>query len=201
MLILAFGITLNTMTGLGVSPIVSVAFSFAKVAGTTLGNATIVQYLIFITAQLILRHRREWIATLLQLPVTLLFSRLLDVFGAVLSYDSAAHSGLANGLLLIAAVFFTGLGACITVNMNLVPNPSDGIVQAISRKIGKELGLTKNLFDIGCVIASCTIGIVFIGKPVGIGIGTLVAMLGVGRVMALINRFARKPMCRAAGIE
>ena len=42
LLILALGITLNTKTGLGVSPIVSVAFVASQLGGWSIGNTTLV---------------------------------------------------------------------------------------------------------------------------------------------------------------
>lgn len=57
----------------------------------------------------------------------------------------------------------TGLGVVLSVNMRLVPNPGDGIVQAISDQTGKSLGLTKNLFDVGCILCSVAIGLILPG--------------------------------------
>lgn len=75
------------------------------------------------------------------------------------------------------------------------------IVQAISDQTGKSLGLTKNLFDVGCILCSVAIGLIFAGRLVGIGIGTLLAVLGVGRAVALFNLLLKNKMLRAAGLE
>ena len=95
----------------------------------------------------------------------------------------------------------TGLGVVMSVDMRLVPNPGDGIVQTIADRSGKSLGLTKNLFDIGCIVFSVTLGLICRGKLIGIGIGTLVAMLGVGRAVALFNLLLWRPMTKAAGLK
>ena len=42
---------------------------------------------------------------------------------------------------------------------------------------------------------------IFAHKLVGVGIGTVVAVLGVGRVIALFNHFFMKKMTEAAGVE
>lgn len=39
----------------------------------------------------------------------------------------------------------------MTVNMRLVPNPGDGIVQAIADLMGRDQGFAKNCFDLVCV--------------------------------------------------
>ena len=44
LLILAFGITLNTKTGLGVSPIISVAYCISTIRNLNFGNITLLLY-------------------------------------------------------------------------------------------------------------------------------------------------------------
>ena len=46
LLILALGIILNTKSGLGVSPIISVAYSIATISGSNFGNTTFLLYLL-----------------------------------------------------------------------------------------------------------------------------------------------------------
>lgn len=200
MAVLALGITLNTKTGLGVSPIISVAYSVSQIFSLNFGDMTFLLYILFVAVQLALRDKGERAATLLQIVVSLIFSRLLNLCDALLPYDSGSHSLFANLLLLAAAIILTGLGIAMTINMRLFPNPGDGIVQAIADKIGKDQGMTKNIFDIGCVCATAVVGLCFGGKIIGIGIGTIAAMIGVGRAVALFNHFFQDKMLAAAGM-
>ena len=199
MAVLALGITLNTKTGLGVSPIISVAYSVSQIFSLNFGDMTFLLYVLFVVVQLFLRSKMERLATLLQIVVSLIFSRLLNLFDALIPYSDAEHSLAANMVLLAAAIVLTGLGIAMTVNMRLVPNPGDGIVQAIAEKIGRDQGFTKNVFDGGCVCATVVVGLICVGKVVGIGIGTVAAMIGVGRAVALANHFFKDKMLTAAG--
>lgn len=201
MLILALGLTLNTQTGLGVSPIISIAYCVSELTNFNFGDMTFLLYTAFVIIQLFLRDRKEWVQTLLQLPLSLVFSRVLNIYEKWIRYDSSAHSLTQNLLFLLAAILITGVGIALTVNMNLIPNPGDGIVQAVSRKIGKDQGFSKNLFDLGCVLITVLLGLLAAGRVIGIGLGTVVAMLGVGRAVALANHVWKQPMCRAAGLE
>lgn len=200
MAVLALGITLNTKTGLGVSPIISVAYCVSQIFSLNFGDMTFLLYVLFVVVQLFLRDKRERAATLLQIAVSLIFSRLLNLCDALIPYSGAEHGLLANLILLAAAIFLTGLGVAMTVNMRLVPNPGDGIVQAIAEKIGRDQGFTKNIFDIGCVCVTVILGFCFAGHVVGIGIGTIAAMAGVGRAIALVNHFYQEKMLAAAGM-
>jgi len=201
MLVLALGITLNTLTGLGVSPIISVAWCVSQLTGLNFGDMTFLLYALFVAAQFFLRPRGEWVRTALQIPISLLFSRLLNLCSALLPYDSAAHSFAANLVLLAAAILLTGAGVALTVNMELIPNPGDGIVQAIAGKMGRDQGFAKNVFDLGCVAVTAALGVIAARRVIGIGAGTLLAMVGVGRAVALVNHFLRDRMRRAAGVE
>ena len=135
-------------------------------------------------------------ADLLQLPLSLVFTRVLNLLdGAV----PAAPQGMPARLCLLgAAILCTGVGAAMSVDMKLVPNPGDGIVAAIAQRTGRELGFTKNWFDTANVGITLVFGLVM-GHPLcGIGLGTVLAMLGVGRVMALFNRLCLPAMGRLA---
>lgn len=200
-LVLAMGLTLNTKTGLGVSPILSVSYSVSQITGISMGDVTFIQYCIFVAAEFALRGKNRRWYDLLQLPFSLVFSRLLNVFDRLVAYDPLTH-GLASNLLMLAlAIGVTGVGITMTVNMRLVPNPGDGIVQALAERIGRDQGFTKNIFDIGCVATTCILCMVAVGHIVGVGVGTIIAMLGVGRAVAVVNYFFKDKMCRAAGLD
>ena len=68
--------------------------------------------------------------------VSLLFSRVLNVFVALISYDGAQHGFVMNFVLLLVAIMFIGVGVSGSVKMKLIPNPGDGIVQAVAEKMG-----------------------------------------------------------------
>lgn len=200
MLILAMGLTLNTKSGLGVSPIISLSYAVSEIWHINFGDTTFVLYAIFVVGQLILHRGKYLISDLGQLPLSLIFSRVLNVYSALIPYESAQKPLWNNLLLLLLAIVCTGIGAAVTVNMKLVPNPGDGIVAAVGEKIGREQGVAKNIFDLCCVVSTCVLGLMAAGHVVGIGLGTLVAMVGVGRVISLVNHLSKETMCRAAGL-
>jgi uncharacterized membrane protein YczE len=62
------------------------------------------------------------------------------------------------------------------------------------------VGFTKNWFDLLNVCINLILGFVFAGGIVGVGLGTVVAALGTGRVIALVNRVCGVRMKTAAGV-
>ncbi len=197
---LAFGIALSIKANLGISPISSVAYSISTIWGLNLGVMNFLVYAAFVAAQFTLRGRNSRPYDLLQLAVSLIFSWAMDKLVGVIPYDSALHGFWGNFSLLLVAIVFIGIGVSCSLNMRLVPNPGEGIVQALSEKTGWSQGLTKNVFDIGCACVTTIISFIFAGRLVGVGIGTVAAMLGVGRVVALFNHLVMKKLRAAAGV-
>ena len=89
----------------------------------------------------------------------------------------------------------------MSLNMRIIPNPGDGIVQAIADCIGKPVGFTKNCFDLFNICITISVGLIFAHRLIGVGIGTVIAVLGVGRVIALFNHMFMDKMIAAAGVE
>lgn len=181
LLILAVGLTLNTKTGQGVTPIVSVPYCISQLSGLNFGNMALLIYCLFVAAQFLIKGKKARWTDLLQVPLSIVSTRFMNLFDRLLDFEPQ--------------------GAAMSVNMNLVPNPGDGIVAALAQRTGREMGLVKNCFDLLNVCLTLAMGFAFAQPFCGIGLGTLLAMVGVGRVIALFNRFCRLPLGRLAGLE
>ena len=168
-MILALGLTLNTKSNLGVSPIISVAYFFSEKTGIKFGDVTFVYYCLFVVVELILE--RDWKA-LLQIPFSIVFTRFMNLFADVLSFTCTGY--VSRFAVLLLAIVCTGIGAALTVNMKIVPNPGDGLVKTVADRAGKEMGITKNVFDACCITLTLILGFLS-GMPFcGIGIGKYV---------------------------
>ena len=191
---LACGITMNTKTGLGVSPVISVPYCIAELLGIDFSVMTFVYYVFLILVQLLLLGRRFHHIQWLQLLTSFLTSALIGVFDRVLP---AAEAIPLRGAELLLAIVLTGIGVILTVGAEFVPNPADGTAQAISLRTGKSLGLSKNLLDLISIVISLALGLLLRRQIIGVGIGTVVTMLLTGRAVALLQ----KPVLRIAGLE
>lgn len=217
LLVLALGIILNTKSGLGVSPIISVSYSISTILHFNFGNMTFLLYTVFVIVEMMLHtiqsHRQDSVSTssagkalpltlgmdLLQLPLSLIFTRFMNLFSASIP---APSDGILSQLLFLAAgIICTGIGAATSLNMRIIPNPGDGIVQAIADFIGKPVGFTKNCFDLLNICITISVGLIFAHRLIGVGLGTVIAVLGVGRVIALFNHLFMEKMSKAAGVK
>ena len=198
MFLLALGITLNTQAGLGASAIVSIPYAISRGTGLSFANLTLLIYCAFVVAQFIIKGKQYNLLDILQVVVSIVFTRFMALFQTIIVYKSGF---LPTDLVVLAlGILLTGIGASMTVDMMLIPNPGDGIVNSISIRSKKELGLCKNCFDLGCVICSLAIGLLFGNAILGVGLGTLLSMLGVGRVIAIFNHMTKEKLVTLAGI-
>lgn len=170
---------------------------------------TMIVYFIFVLIEMImhtvwyLTDRKEAkylgmyiIRDALQIPVSIVFTRFLNVFSALI--PSVHNNIVLQIVVLLLAVLLTGIGAAMSLNMRIIPNPGDGIVQAISDttrlkgRTGKGVGFCKNCFDIFNVCTTFLIGL-FTGHIL-LGLGTILSMIGVGRVIAVFNKLFKERM-------
>lgn len=208
LLILALGIILNTKSGLGVSPIISVSYSISTILGVNFGNMTFVLYAVFVVIEVMIHialkkgQGRELFITLgkdlLQLPLSLVFTRFMNLFSAWIPAPS--HGFALQLLVLVAGIICTGIGAAMSLDMRIIPNPGDGIVQAIADCIRKPVGFTKNCFDLFNICISISVGLIFAHRLIGIGVGTVLSVIGVGRVIALFNHLFMGKLTKLAGM-
>lgn len=189
MITLAVGLTLTAQSGLGTSPLTSIAFVLGKCIQIPFSDATLIMFSVFVLVQILLEREKTLLnigKLLLQIPLSILFTRVMGLIQKWVVLTGAG-TGLRIAVLLVA-IILTGIGAAMTIQADLIPNPGDGIVKALAAAVQKPLGRVKNMFDIGNVAVAVLISFIVLGRLEGVGIGSAIAMLGVGRVIALYNR-------------
>jgi len=190
---LACGITMNTKTGLGVSPVISVAYNIAVLLGISFSVMTFIYYAFLILVQFLLLWNSFDHIQWLQIVTSFLTSALIGLFDRVLP---GAQGAPARAGCLLLAIVLTGIGIILTVGAEFVPNPADGAARAIALRTGRSLGFSKNLLDLVSILLALALGFLFRGQILGVGIGTVVTMLLTGRAVALLQ----KPVLTLAGL-
>lgn len=207
--LLAVGLTLNTKVGLGVSALITTPYCISVIWNLNFGNMTLLLYTCFILIEIVLHLlqnkkniKLQILIDGMQFPLSIMFTRLLNFFSSIIpdfqiKYMNTFWGSFAGRILIILlAILLIGLGATLSLNMRLIPNPGDGVVQAISDYSGKSLGTTKNLFDLTNILIAGFISIIAVHKIISIGMGTILAVLLVGRVIAVTNYFFQDKMLR-----
>ena len=203
MLVLALGITLNTRTNLGVSPLISVAFCVSNLLDTNMGDMTLIWYIVFVLVEIVchivMKRYKAIAADILQIPLSIVFTRFMNIFADAI--PNMTGNMMVRLICLLVAIVLTGMGIVLTLNVRLIPNPGDGIVQALSDISGKRISTVKNILDGTCAAITIVLGLIFAGQIIGIGIGTILAVIFVGRVVAVGNYFFKERIIKHSGLE
>ena len=182
--ILALGITLNTKTQLGVSCIVSVPYVVSQIFRLPLGITTFVYYLLLILLQKLLLGKEFQALQYFQIIASLVTSLFIQGWDLLLPVVRPIWLRIT---FLLAGIVITGIGASLSLALDIVPNPADGLAHAVGKKLRRDVGLGKNLIDLVSIVIAGALGLLLRGRILGLGIGTLCAMLLTGRVMAVLH--------------
>ena len=193
-IVLGLGIVLNTKTMLGVSPVISVPYCINHLLDGKLGVTTFIYYCLMVLAQfLILRKafpKHQW----LQMIMSFVNSASIQIFDDMIPVIEGTAARI---IILIIAVIITAVGVSMIVGMRFVPNAADGFADVLGRVVlKKDMGFGKNVLDICSICVSVTLGLITTGSLLGIGLGTVVAAILTGRVVAItikpVNRLYEK---------
>ncbi len=184
LVILGCGIAMNTKTHLGVSPVISVAYNIAVLLDIPIGVMTFVYYCFLILLQFVLLKGKLPLFQTLQILASLITSFFIQIFDYILPVSDNMAVRVA---MLVIAISLTGIGASLSITMKIVPNPADGLADVIGKMLHKNLGFGKNVLDATCIVIALAIGFGSGRGLLGIGAGTVAAVIFTGRVVALFH--------------
>lgn len=185
-LINSFGVALITKAALGTSPISSVPYVLDLQFTPTLGEFTFVYNLIFIALQPILLRRQYHPIQLLQIVVNLVFSWFIDVSMNLLGW--LEPEGIVFELLvLVLGCAVLGFGISVEVAPDVLRVPGEGLVGALAQVTKIRFGTVKVGFDVTLVAIAVVLSFLFFGRLNGLGLGTVISALIVGRFVNLFN--------------
>lgn len=196
-IVLALGLSLNIKSSLGTSAIISVATVLSNWLKLKIGDATFLWYSIIVFIEICIhlmykRGMKVYLLDILQLPFSIVFTRFMNLFAR---FIPAVENNLILQLsMLILAIALTAIGASTMIHMELIANPGDGILSALSDIIKKDMGATKNIVDFSCIGITLYLGFITKTGYKGIGVGTICSMILTGRFMKIYNLLAENKL-------
>ena len=187
-LINSFGVALITQAALGTSPISSIPYVLSLRFPITLGEFTFILNLVYILGQIVLLRRVFQPIQLLQIAVNVIFSAFIDVSMNLLSWLQPDHI-VVKLIALILGCAILGVGISIEVAPDVLVVPGEGIVRAMTQVSGKRFGSVKVLFDCTLVAIALILSFLFFHGLNGLGLGTVISALIIGRFVNLYNRY------------
>lgn len=185
----SFGIAFITKAELGTSPISSVPYVLSlQYPDLTFGQFSMILNVGFVIVQIVMLRRDFHLVQLLQLVVAILFSAMIDVSMGWLA-GLQPTSIIESFALLLVGCAIMGVGISVEVAPKALLVPGEGVVGVISLTTRKKFGSVKVIFDVTLITIAVVLSFVFFGQLRGLGVGTIVAGLLVGR---LVNLFSHK---------
>ena len=184
--LIAFAVVLYIRYDLGVAAFSSVMYAIAEIYSISMGTASILCYLILVAVQCLL-VRRVTVEFVLEIPLSFAFGLLIDLYDFLIP---VIDGGFAVRLTLYClTLFVTALGVFLCVKTDLVLTPVDGIVKTISEVFRLRFSLVKNGFDISLVLVTAVLCLVNHTPFYGIGIGTVISAICLGRIIKIYDTY------------
>ncbi|MDD6213153.1 MAG: DUF6198 family protein [Clostridiales bacterium] len=187
------GVAFSKYSGLGVSPISSVANIMSlKYPVMSLGNWLIIWNCVLILGQIVILRKDFKIYQLLQIPLSFLFGWFTD-FGMMCVSILPLNNYFTRLIILFLGIIIISFGISLSVIANVIMNSGEAFVKAISDKFHLEFGYVKVAFDVFCVITAIVLSLIFFhGQIIGTREGTILTALCTGIVIKFITKHIRK---------
>ena len=180
------GIALSCKADLGTSPISSVPWVTSMFTPWSIGEITIAMNLFFIGAQPILLRQIYWRELLGQFFTLLIFGYGIDFSMHLLAWVKPDNL-FWQWFDCILSTLVLAFGVFLCIKAKICVAAGEGIVLVIAFVSKAKFSIVKNCFDITLVTISLLISFAVFGRMQGVGVGTIVAALLVGRWVQLYD--------------
>jgi uncharacterized membrane protein YczE len=184
--VLAFGVAVAVKSDLGITPVNSIAYVASRIFSVDHGLMTAFVYCGYVLIQLAILGKEFRPSSFLQIAVAWLFGLFVSLCNRILSFP-APETYWVRILLMLASVIIIAVGILLYLRADLLPQPAEGLMLAIQKKTGWKLHNIKLIFDFTVVAVAAALSFVSVHRIIGIREGTLIAMLGVGKVMGFLS--------------
>jgi len=197
LLVYAFGASLMARASIGISPLTSVAYIFTRFTPLSLGVSQFLFNLLLIGIQAVWMGKEFKRIEYLQILISIVFSAFIDLaMAATIMIDSAQMSFPARSTVFAVGLAAMSVGIAVVKITDLVMLPGDGVPKVMAYKKGWAFGKAKVISDSICAASTCVISLLALGHIEGIGVGTIVAALGLGNLARLLIHAAQAPLVR-----
>ena len=178
--LIAVAVVLNIRYVMGVAAFSSVMYAISQIYHISLGTASILCYLLFVLIQCVLSRKIKAVY-LLEIPLSLAFGVVTDVYDWLIpEFHFPAYISMT---LFLLTMFVTALGVFLCVKTNFVLTISEVFHIAFSA--------VKNTFDVSLVVISTLLCVFNDTELYGIGVGTVLSALCIGRIIGVYEKMFR----------
>lgn len=189
LLLMALGIVCCIRARLGITPISCPPYVLSLGLSPTVGQFTIAMHLLLILGQMLLLRKDFQRLQALQILLALVFGCFIDGWMACTGWMEPAGYPMCV-LLLLAGNVLMAVGMCFEMKARFLLVPTDGFVQAVSRRSGCPFSRVKVAFDVSLLLVSVVCSWLLLGCIRGIREGTFLSAFLVGFLVGLFRRWA-----------
>lgn len=184
--LIAAAVVLNIRYTAGVAAFSSVMYAISEIYRISLGMASIICYLIFVLIQCVL-SKKITLTYILEIPLSFAFGFLTDLYDLLI--PELNFSIFFRSIFFTLTMFITAMGVFLCVKTDFVLTPTDGIVNTISEVFHISFSAVKNMFDLSLVAFSAILCLANQTRFYGIGIGTVLSAMFLGRIIKIYERY------------
>lgn len=194
---IGLGVALAKRSDLGISPISSVPNVLSiKFNSLSIGTWMMLWNFVIIIAEIAILRKDFNPIQFLQVPISFLLGAFTDIGIWMASFLPVGHY-LLRLLWVLAGVVVIGFGISLTFISNTVMNVGEAIIDVISKKLHKNFGSVKVVFDVCCVVFSVVLSLAFFNfTVVGTREGTLITACSTGFVVKFLTKRMKEPLER-----
>ena len=190
--IIAFGGALTINSDLGASPFNFLSFTVSRVTGVQLSITAFLMFTSYVLIQMLLLKKDFKPIQCLQILFAVIFGHFLGFFTSLIQIETDLL--LLRFPMVILGFSCIALGVFLTVTPRLVPLAPDGLTDAVAIKIGSDFGKAKNIMDGTVVMIAIALLLISGTSFAGLGIGTILSALLVGRIIFVLNHFFKRKL-------
>lgn len=193
-LILSFSSAMQTAANLGISMIIAPAYIVSqKLTFLTFGQSEyLVQGLVFIAFCVLMKGFKP--VYLASFGTALFYGAALDMWRTVI--PAFNQSVTAPGsmpmpvriAMLGSGMIITATAVALFFHTYLYPQVYDFFVREVSKRYKKDRTKFKIAFDTSCLVVAVALSLLFFGKLVGVGVGTVIMTLLNGRLIGFFDK-------------
>lgn len=168
--------------GIGVMPVDAAINTLAAVLNVKVGTLSILFHGSFFLGQILIEGKNFRKIEFLQILYILLGGTVLNFFLYTVLQDVTFTLYPIRLVVAVIAFFLSAFGVTLILETHLMRTPMDGCVQLIAERLGKPMGKFRQKIDIGLVLLSVVLTLIF-GTEWTLREGTVIAALMFGPSM------------------
>jgi uncharacterized membrane protein YczE len=198
--ILALGVAFSIQSKLGVSPVSSLPYALSIVAAIDVGLMTTIVFSTYVLIQVFILRRKFPLKHLFQVLVASLFGYFVSLSMTIIgSFNPTSY--IARFSFLGVSLVLIAVGIIFYLTADLIPMPAEGLILSVNKVTKIPFGKGKIIFDVTSVSLAALLLIIFNGEIVGLREGTLIAALGVGKLIGIFSKWIKSPLSKFCMIE